>query len=451
MAPLTQPRSNHLESITGFYHHHSRLLELQVFKSVTMADGLSIASSVVALVAFAFKSSTVLYTTVRDFQSQDKNVRALKNELADLRGVLESLSETVDTNSNISFDALKLPLLRCGKTCEEYGDLIARCTKHSGSSRPSFRDWISQQYLKGDITDFREMLAGYKSTINIALANANMRVVSSITPDALEEYKDLIRDTTSDLQEHMTRLDERVRALAASEAESSVRDEPEWVAMVEEKQSTQEGLKICSQLSAQIERLESTSKENPQFSQQPSAYKFIRSGLGGAKGSIQSLVSRLQTHENDIDKRMEAMRSTVPLSEHEATQLAQLQETKESLRQCMSVVADAGETLTNERYNIFEDITMADSSYGISVSTVKDLVVARRLNLSGQARYLGGQISDESYQRTIDGLTQLDLESVKSNGQGVGQTSSANGPKSGGVVSHGFERYGRGFNLPDKQ
>jgi hypothetical protein len=139
-----------------------------------MADGLSIASSVIALVAFAFKSSTVLYTTVRDFQSQDKNVRALKNELSDLRGVLESLADTVDNNSNVSFDALKLPLLRCGKTCEEYGDLIARCTKHSGSSRPSLRDWISQQYLKGDITDFREMLAGYKSTINIALANANM-------------------------------------------------------------------------------------------------------------------------------------------------------------------------------------------------------------------------------------------------------------------------------------
>lgn len=276
-------------------------------------------------------------------------------------------------------------------------------------------------------------------------------MVSSITPDALEEYKDLIRDTTSDLQEHMTRLDDRVRALAASEAESSVRDEPEWMAMVEEKQSTQEGLKICSQLSAHIERLESASKETPQFSQQPSAYKFIRSGLGATKGSIQSLVLRLQTHENDIDKRMEAMRSIVPLSEHEATQLAQLQETKESLRQCMSVVADAGETLSNERYNIFEDITMADSSYGISVSTVKDLVVARRLNLSGQARYLGGQISDESYQKTIDGLTQLDLESVKSNGQGAGQTSSADRPNSGGAVSHGFERYGRGFNLPDKQ
>jgi hypothetical protein len=277
------------------------------------------------------------------------------------------------------------------------------------------------------------------------------RMVSSITPDALEEYKDLIRDTSSDLQEHMTRLDERVRALAASEADGSVRDAPEWMAMVEEKQSTQEGLKICSQLSAQIEQLESASKEHPQFLQQPSAHKFIRSGLGIAKGSIQSLVSQLQTHENDIDKRMEAMRSTVPLSEHEATQLAQLQETKESLRQCMSVVADAGETLTNERCNIFEDITMADSSYGISVSTVKDLVVARRLNLSGQARYLGGQISDESYQKTIDGLTQLDLESAKSYGKSDRKTSFPHGPNNRGVVSDGFEHYGRGHRLPDKQ
>jgi hypothetical protein len=92
-------------------------------------------------------------------------------------------------------------------------------------------------------------------------------MVSSITPDALEEYKDLIRDTTSDLQEHITRLDERVRALAASEAESSVRDELEWTAIVEEKQSTQEGLKICLQLYAQIEQLGLSEREKAQFLQ----------------------------------------------------------------------------------------------------------------------------------------------------------------------------------------
>ena len=147
---------------------------------------------------------------------------------------------------------------------------------------------------------------------------------------------------------------------------------------------------------------------------------------------------------------MEAIRSAISLSEP-VTQFAQLQVTKESIRQYMRVVADAGEALGDERCNIFQDITMTDSSYGISVSTVKDLVVARRINLSGQARYLGGQISDESYQRTIDGLTQLDIKSVKTSGQGGGQGPSAQGSHNRGVASQGFERYGRGFNLPSKQ
>ncbi|KAH7179967.1 uncharacterized protein B0J16DRAFT_357681 [Fusarium flagelliforme] len=310
-----------------------------------MADGLSVASSVIALVAFAFKSSTVLYTTIRNFQSQDKNARALKNELADLQGVLHSLAETVSNNNHINFNTLKLPLLHCRKTC--------------------------------NITNIRETLARYKSTINIALPNANMRVITSITSKAFEEYKDTIHNTTNDLREHINRLDERLYALAGSKAESFGQDEPGWITMLEEKQSTQEGLKICLQLSAQIKQLKSTSREHP---------------------------------------KIEAIRSAVSLSKQKATQFAQLQETKESIRQCMRVVADAGKALGNKRCNIFEDITITNRSYGISVSTVKDLVVARRISLSGQARYLGSQISDESYQRTIDGLTQLDIESVKTSG-----------------------------------
>lgn len=136
--------------------------------------------------------------------------------------------------------------------------------------------------------------------------------------------------------------------------------------------------------------------------QQPRAHKYNEGGLGAAEGSIGSLASRLQIHQRNIETGMKAMRSTVHLSEHEAIQLAHLQEIKESLHQCINVVADAGETLNRDCYNTFKDITMADNSYGISVSTAKDLIVARRLNLSGQARYLGGQISDESYQTTIE-------------------------------------------------
>ena len=228
----------------------------------------------------------------------------------------------------------------------------------------------------------------------------------------LEDYKDLIQDTANDLREHMRNLDERVQSLSAAEAKSTAGDDTEWQAMLQEKESTQQGLRICAQLSAQIELLEPTSKEHPQFSQRPSAHKYIRTGLDSTKGTIQSLVSRLLSHEGDIDRQLKAMESKAQLSEGDATQLVQLQQVKESIRQCMNVVVEADETLTNERRNVFEDITMADESYGISVSTVKDLVSARRINLRGRSRHLGGQISDESYQKTIEALTRLDTSAL---------------------------------------
>lgn len=142
-----------------------------------MTDPLSTASGVVALVTFALQSSVTLHRTIRSLRSQEKDARALKDELADLTSVLETLLETIEGHPNIDFGSLALPLQRCGKICQEYGELIAKCTRHSTSSRASLRDWITQRYLQGDINDFRNMLSGYKSTINIALANANMLVV----------------------------------------------------------------------------------------------------------------------------------------------------------------------------------------------------------------------------------------------------------------------------------
>lgn len=139
-----------------------------------MVDPLSITTGIVTFVTFAFQSSALLHSTIRGFKSQNKDIRALRDELGDLTNVLESLLGTITAHPSINFDTLKLPLQRCGTACEEYNELIARCSKHSDGSRPSIRDWITQKYLQGDITDFRTMLASYKSTINIALANANM-------------------------------------------------------------------------------------------------------------------------------------------------------------------------------------------------------------------------------------------------------------------------------------
>ncbi|KAI0125270.1 hypothetical protein BJ170DRAFT_497581 [Xylariales sp. AK1849] len=157
--------------------------------------------------------------------------------------------------------------------------------------------------------------------------------------------------------------------------------------MLQEKESTKQGLNMCAQLSAQIGLLEIT----PWFSQFSSAQKYMKSGLIPVNSSIRPLISRLHSHQSEIDERMNAIKSNSPMSVPTATQLAQLQDTKDSIRQCISVVSSASNDLVIERRNVFEDITMADDTYDFSVSTVGDLVTARRINLKGRARHVGGQ------------------------------------------------------------
>ena len=138
-----------------------------------MADPLSTASGLLTLVVFAFQSTQLLYKAVASFQSNHRIIRELREELEALDGVLESLRETA-TKTDADFTSLKLPLLRCGKACTDFEAVVVKCTAHSDGPRTSFRDWAKLRYMGDDIVGFKNMLAGYKSTIIIALGDANM-------------------------------------------------------------------------------------------------------------------------------------------------------------------------------------------------------------------------------------------------------------------------------------
>jgi hypothetical protein len=145
-----------------------------------MADPISLASGLLALAAFALQSSKSLYLAVESFQNNPRTIRELTEELEALDGVLQSLHETA-SNSNVDLTGLKLPLLRCGNACRDLEALINKCTTHSGGSRMSVRDWAKLQYMGNDIIGFKNMLADYKSTISIALADANVYVLYAIS------------------------------------------------------------------------------------------------------------------------------------------------------------------------------------------------------------------------------------------------------------------------------
>lgn len=140
-----------------------------------MADPLSIATGVLTLAGFALSSSVQLYNIINGLQSQNRKTRALQSELGALKTVLESLFETINSSEpDVDFSALRTPLEQCGEACKNYSELIAKFTKHTKSTRSSVRDWFKQQYLWGDVTDFKEMIAAYKATITIAIVNVNL-------------------------------------------------------------------------------------------------------------------------------------------------------------------------------------------------------------------------------------------------------------------------------------
>lgn len=135
---------------------------------------IGIASGVLALATFAFQASITLHSTIQSFQSHHKRVRDLTEELEALNGVLGPLNETLNAATGINLSALDLPLLRCGNACKEFREELLKCSSHSDGIRTSFRDWAKLRYMGDDIDGFRRLLAGYKSTIIIALTDANL-------------------------------------------------------------------------------------------------------------------------------------------------------------------------------------------------------------------------------------------------------------------------------------
>jgi hypothetical protein len=134
----------------------------------------SMADGVLTLANFAFDSSITLFQLVHSFKSHPARVRHLKEELEALSKVLNSLTETIKATPNLDVSALDLPLKRCGDACKEFEQELLKCSKRSGGDQKSFRDWAKLKYMGGDIDDFTQSLAGYKSTIIIALTDVSL-------------------------------------------------------------------------------------------------------------------------------------------------------------------------------------------------------------------------------------------------------------------------------------
>ncbi|RMZ80327.1 hypothetical protein DV738_g2763, partial [Chaetothyriales sp. CBS 135597] len=399
-----------------------------------MAEPLGLASSVVALTLFAFESSKALYELFSSFQGHGSKVQRLREELDVLTAVLESLSLTLKADPT-GLDSLKLPLLHCAKACQECEKMVKKCTSRSDDSRTSFRDWVKFNFMGKDITTFTTLVSSFKSTIMIALGDANLRT-SQVTVELLREYKTMISSTTFDLEEILQDLDTAMRDPQYQEAAAvGERTSELTLAIDEERKCIQQCLTVCLNVSQHIDEVQTQillpaptapPSTAPPTSPPPSSLPVAESSLQTSNQPSRSATAapdlprmitsqsltdcrrglgyttvQLRARLQDLNRQMAAISSSTNTSGagQAYVSIDDMKEVADSVKQCLNICGEAAEQASAERVNVFEDVKTADDGHQIILSTIGDLISAKRITVGARSAQWLGQMSDETVQQ----------------------------------------------------
>ncbi|KAK8096329.1 uncharacterized protein PG998_014197 [Apiospora kogelbergensis] len=375
-----------------------------------MADPLSVSSALLAIITATATATKTLHETIQTFKNHQRCIRQLLDELAGLAGVLDSLRASAVQGDDI-FEPLKLPLLQCSRACSEFRELVLRCNKHAGGSRTSFRDWARLRYMDADIQSFASMLAGYKSTIAIAVADANLRS-TTVTLRVLNEYKDMIQSTTQDLEDHLEDISDRLKYLDVASPSSNEATDLDLQRIQNEINSTEQCLQICANVlvhinSMHLQPFPQLVQGNTQFSaeQFPRSYAITLNTLQGCSEMLNDTVSKLHEHQKttqDLPSRDEFYR----LSTTSADEIQRLRGELDSTRKRLAVCQEASDRASTDRIHMVEDITMGHDGQQLFVSTLGDLFNVKRATAGDRAIQFVGSISDESLKYLLEAQKQ---------------------------------------------
>lgn len=228
-----------------------------------------------------------------------------------------------------------------------------------------------------------------------------------MTVTVLKEYKDMITNTTADLEEHLQEIDDKLQALPLWGVTISNESAAERWQIQEERDSTQQCLKICAQVVTHIDQLQPTVFEN--ISTPSDAFQAPGTKLGGlpsarlimvntfkaCKERLSDTTIQLEGHLQDLDNRLQ----NLSLPNEQATEQERIKEELNSIKQCLAICAQASTQANKERMNVFEDVSIADDGHQVLVSTIGDLILARRVAAGARSWQWLGQMSDDSLQQ----------------------------------------------------
>ncbi|KAJ5452462.1 hypothetical protein N7445_000645 [Penicillium cf. griseofulvum] len=358
-----------------------------------MADPLSITASVLAVITAAVQSTKSLCETVKRFKDRNKTLRRLQDELEDLTRILDSLMHVINAEASI-LALLKGPIDRCSQVCREFEQSMQVFNK---KSKTGFRDWTKMEFMRGDINEFIEVIAGYKSTISVALGTITMHT-SKVSYQVLQEYNEMIQDTVYDLEVHLQRIDEKMARFTLDSSNTS----DITIDLRDEKEVTKQCLRICEDARSYIESLTHQEASLLQEAPQNATEDVIQKSFEAQLLTRQALVKNQESFAEITGHLRKRLASLVlnrdPRDDNERSRL---QDDINISKQCLEICKVASDVSSQKIYRIGEVVADGDSDQ-VVVTTLADLFDINKAVSRDSSAQLVGSMTDKSLGHLVE-------------------------------------------------
>ncbi|KAL0930045.1 uncharacterized protein CTRU02_214865 [Colletotrichum truncatum] len=358
-----------------------------------MADPLSIAASVLAVVTAAVSSTATLIDTIKRYKGRDKTLQRLESELEDLLKLLGVIENMFQRDASM-MALLEGPIARCSQICTDFEKAMKEFT---GKAKTGFLDWAKLEFRKGDIQEFIDTITNYRSTIAVGLGAVNLHTAKA-NQQLIEEYNEMVQDTIYNLNLRLQRIDEKIANLS----QKSVNDADTTFDLNDERAVTERCLRICEDAEAFLESLtdqkpllgtESLSEDAKDQIDSFDAPQLTRQVLNQNRDSIAEMVGRLRERLDSLPQDGKTG------NDHERTRLKQ---ELDVFKSCLEVCRVASnEVALQKKHTVGEAIADGDSDQ-VVVTTMADLFNVKKAESKGRSAQLIGSMSDESLQQVSE-------------------------------------------------
>ncbi|KAE8422383.1 hypothetical protein BDV36DRAFT_231608 [Aspergillus pseudocaelatus] len=352
-----------------------------------MADPLSVTASAVGIITVAIQSARSLVETIKRFRDRDKTLRRLQDELKDLTNILDALAQ-VNKSETSMLSLLQDPVTRCSQVCCEFE---ASMKAFGAKSKTGIRDWAKLEFMRGDINEFIDTIAGYKSTISVGLGTITMQT-TKISQQVLEEYNEMVQDTAYNLEVQLHRIDEKLARFTMDTAEASGVG-PD---LNDEKEVTKQCIRICQDAKSYIETLTNRGSSILQGASRSTAEDDTQKVFEAQLLTRQALDKNRDTFTEiigQLGKRLEIL--LLSNGPKDTNDRQRLQEDINISMQCLEVCKVASEVSRQKIYKVGE-VVAEDNSDQVVVTTLADLFDVKKASSTGNSAQLVGSMTEDA-------------------------------------------------------